>query len=176
MKKVILTTGILMVGAMTVMAQVTPTEEGEQAVEQQIEETSDAVEELEYERLSDEPEEGYMDEDMDMMRVEGVEEVEMGTLPIEVQQSFSEGEYGDWKVVKAHKVAGDAMNPDESYKIMIVSEDMQEDIEDLEGDVSEEVEEGAQVAHKEVKVKVPALVLHYDKNGQLLSAEEENEE
>lgn len=165
-----------MVGAMTVMAQVTPIQEGEQAAEQQTEETNDAVEELEYERLSDQPEEGYMDEDMDMMRVEGVEEMEMGTLPLEVQQSFAEGEYGDWKVVKAHKVAGDAMNPDESYKLMIVSEDMQEEIEDLEDDVTEEAEEGAEVAYKEVKVKVPALILHYDKNGQLLSAEEENEE
>lgn len=160
---------------MTVMAQVSPTEDTEQNTQQQTEETTEAVDDLEYERLSDQPEEGYMDEDMDAMRMEGAEEIQPDALPAEVQQAFSEGEYADWKIVKAHKVAGDAMNPDESYKLMVVSEDMEDEIQDSQDVVGEEAEEGAEVVQQEVKVKVPALVLHYDKNGQLISAEEEQE-
>jgi hypothetical protein len=177
MKKVLLSSAIVLASAMTVMAQTTPTKEEKKDVqEEQTEQTEDATEDLEYEQLSNEPEEGYMDED-NALGAEGVEEVELESLPVAVQDAFSGSEYKDWKIVRVNRLAGNEITPDESYEIAVVSEDVKDEIEDAGEDIEDQkeeaVEEGMEVTEETVSVEVPALILHYDKNGQLLSAKEQ---
>ena len=174
MKKVFLSITALTFGASVAFAQTNETE-----VQQN--QNSD----LQIERLSNSPEEA------------GKKKIELGELPSAVHEAFKESEFKDWEVQEVYELSAPATEGQEmtsdagiapageeaAYEIRLISKDMkdeisdsQEAIEDVQEDAAEADEaEEANVSTETVKVEVPAVVLQFDKEGNLIKQDDQNE-
>lgn len=172
MKKIFLTFAVFGFGATVAFAQTTPEVETEQPQE-----------ELQVEKLSNTAE------------MEGKKKIEMSELPAAVQEAFQNSEFNDWEIAAIYVVEAtqeeninlsatpeeNAAPEDVTYEISLISKDMKDEIEDTEEVVAEEqeeateeiVEEKVEVTTETVEVEIPALLLQYDKEGNLLKQEEQ---
>lgn len=173
MKKIFLTFAVVGFGATVAFAQVTPEPE-----------TEHQQEELKIEKLSNSAE------------MEGKKKIEMSELPLAVQEAFQNSEFNEWEVAAIYEVdaSQEGMEGDENinlsatpeeavtsedvtYEISLISKDMKDEIEDTQEAVTEEQEEATEenvvVTTETVEVKIPALLLQYDKEGKLLKQEEQ---
>ncbi len=168
MKKIFLTFAVFGLGATAAFAQTTPEVETEQPqTELQVEKLSNAAE------------------------MEGKKEIEMSELPAAVQEAFQNSEFKDWEVAAIYEVEAaqeeniqlsntaeeNAASEGVTYEISLISNDMQDEIEDSEEAIAEEqeeaVEENVEATTATVEVKVPAILLQYDTEGKLLKQEEQ---
>lgn len=181
MKKILLSITALTFGATVAFAQ-TEIETPETQQETQSEEIA-------VERLTSESEAGKR-------------KIEMTELPASVQEAFQNSEFKDWEVAEIYEV-GAAITEDAtvdpstttpedaaqgiatseaSYEILVISKDMKDEIEDTQETIQEETEEileegeAAEVSTETVKVEIPAVVLKYDNQGQLLEQKEQKSE
>ena len=174
MKKVFLSITALTFGASVAFAQTNETE-----VQQ------DQNSDLQIERLSDSPEEA------------GKKKIELGELPATVHEAFKASEYKDWEVQEIYEISsssteGQEMTSDAgiapageeaTYEIRLISKDMKEEITDSQEAIEEVQEdateaddaEEANVSTETVEVEVPAVVLKYDKDGNLIKDNEQEE-
>lgn len=187
MKKIFLSLTALTFGASVAFAQ-TETEVQEPQTEQNIEIQDDQQEvqsdDLQIERLSNEAE------------TSGKKKIEMSELPASVQEAFQNSEFKDWEVAEIYEVRsatnsegiveedvalGNA-TPEASYEIVAISKDMKDEIADTQEAIQEETEdaledgEAAEVSTENIKVEIPAVVLKYDQQGQLIEQQEQNGE
>ncbi|WP_224999552.1 hypothetical protein [Cesiribacter sp. SM1] len=179
MKKTVLTFVAVAFGSCVAFAQTTPVE-GDQTTNTEQTEQSITVD-----KMSDSPAEA------------GRRAIKVEELPEAVQRSLKSGEFKEWKVVTVTELQstpgtqlqtdnmsntgteGEADSQPEAeqaamlYEVELVSEDMQEEIQDSQAqteEIAEEAaEEGVVAEEKMVEVKVPGVVLRYDHQGKLLS-------
>lgn len=182
MKKIALTFVAVAFGSCIAFAQTNPETEETKTV--------NTEESLTIDRLSDKPEEAGR-------RMMNIEE-----LPEAVQQALKDGEFKGWQVVSVTEVQAqdDKENLSNTevatetdapataavqYEVALVSEDMQDEIEDSQAateEVKEEAaEEGIVAEEKMVTVKVPGVVVRFDEQGNVVSrveqpADDQNEE
>jgi hypothetical protein len=159
MKKLVLSAAFV-AGALTfTTAQVQPVKTEKQTNN----EATHLEESLSIERMSN-----RTSEDMTGRRVIMMEE-----LPESVQEAFtSNKDFKNWSVKEVMEVEATTTDPLQ-YEIVLVAEDVQDEIEEATEDINDEVqdaaEDGAPVQQVEVKANVPAVVVRYDANGNLIS-------
>ena len=158
MKKIFLS-ALLVAGAFTIsIAQV--------KTEKKTTETTHVEESMSIERLSN-----RSSEDMTGRRV-----IMMNELPAQVQDAFTTNkEFKKWKVQDVMEVEATSTDPMQ-YELVLIPEDVQDELmdasEDLQDDAAEMVEDGAPVEQRMVSIQVPAVVLRYDAEGNLISKTE----
>ena len=172
MKKTFLTFVAVAFASCVAFAQTTPVQEDQQK-------TNNTEETVTMDRMSDKPEEVMA----------GRRTIKVEELPAAVQSSLKEGEFKKWKVVSVSEVQDNKENMANTqsgaqpaapvYEVELVSEDMQDEIQDSQAaaeEIKEEAaEEGVVAKEKMVSVKVPGVVVRYDQQGKVISRVDRDE-
>lgn len=123
--------------------------------------------------------------------------IDVSELPLQVQEALQQSEYKDWEIAEIYEIEEEgrgwvdedipleegqtaaSLISDFSYEIIMLSQDMQEEIEDSQEAITDKQDDATveeeTVSTETVEVEVPAIILHYDQEGKLLKKEGEED-